>query len=46
MMIGDSEYDLQMAKNARVAPVAVSYCPQTRERLLEHGPVACLQRLS
>ncbi len=46
IMIGDSEYDLQMARNAKVAPVAVSYGTQTRERLLEHGPVTCLERLS
>jgi phosphoglycolate phosphatase len=45
LMIGDSEYDLLMAKNANVAPVAVSYGTQNRERLLAHRPLACLDRL-
>lgn len=45
LMIGDSEYDLLMAKNANVAPVAVSYGTQTRERLLGHNPLICLDRL-
>ncbi len=46
LMVGDSEYDLLMAKNANVAPVAVSYGTQTRERLLEHNPLACLDSLN
>jgi len=46
MMIGDSEYDLQMASNAKVASVAVSYGTQNRERLLKFGPVTCLEKLS
>lgn len=45
IMIGDSEYDLLMARNANVTPVAVSYGAQTRERLLEHNPLVCLDRL-
>jgi phosphoglycolate phosphatase len=46
LMIGDSEYDLLMAKNTSVAPVAVSYGTQTRERLLEHKPLTCLDNLN
>ena len=45
IMIGDSEYDLQMARNAKVTAVAVSYGAQTKERLLKHGPITCLERL-
>lgn len=45
LMIGDSEFDLLMAKNANVAPVAVTYGTQTREQLLKHAPLACLDRL-
>lgn len=45
IMIGDSEYDLLMARNANVTPVAVSYGTQSRERLLVHNPLICLDRL-
>jgi phosphoglycolate phosphatase len=42
LMIGDTEYDLQMASNARARSLAVSYGVHPRERLLQHGPVGCL----
>lgn len=45
LMIGDSEYDLQMAANAGVRSLAVSYGTQSRERLLEYQPLACLERI-
>ncbi|OQX30165.1 MAG: HAD family hydrolase [Candidatus Sedimenticola endophacoides] len=42
LMIGDSEYDLRMASNARVASLAVSYGVHEPERLLRHRPLGCL----
>jgi len=42
LMIGDTEYDLQMANNARARGLAVSYGVHERERLLRHDPVGCL----
>ncbi len=45
LMIGDSEYDLQMAINADIASVAVSYGTQRIERLLQYKPLTCLHSL-
>ena len=42
LMIGDTEYDLQMAHNAGADALAVSYGVHARERLLAAGPRACL----
>ncbi len=41
LMVGDTIYDMQMAQNARMARLAVSYGVHKREQLLEHMPVAC-----
>jgi phosphoglycolate phosphatase len=38
LMIGDSGYDLQMAKNAGVQSLAVTFGAQTREQLLAYNP--------
>lgn len=46
LMIGDTEYDLQMAANAGVAAVAVSYGAHPRERLLAQRPLACVDSLA
>ncbi len=43
LMVGDTEYDMQMARNAGTACLAVSYGVHTVERLLGCGPVGCLQ---
>ncbi len=45
LMIGDTEYDMQMAKNAGVPSLAVSYGVHPRERLLQYEPVACLDNI-
>ncbi|MBK1723253.1 HAD-IA family hydrolase [Thiocystis violacea] len=45
LMIGDTEYDLQMARNAGVASLAVSYGVHAADRLMSHGPLACLDSL-
>lgn len=42
LMIGDTEYDLLMAKNARVKSVAVSCGAHEKERLLALEPLTCL----
>ncbi len=46
LMIGDTEYDLQMARAAGTASLAVSYGVHRRERLLEQEPVACVGSVS
>jgi len=42
LMIGDTEYDLSMAKSAGVASVGISHGVHERERLLLHQPLACV----
>lgn len=46
VMIGDTDFDLQMATNAGMAGVAVSYGVHDRERLLACDPLVCLDSLS
>ncbi len=46
LMIGDTEYDMQMARNARAHGLAVSYGVHDRERLLAEGALACLDALA
>lgn len=41
LMVGDSEYDLQMAMNANIAGAAVTYGAQRQDYLLRFKPVAC-----
>lgn len=45
-MIGDSEYDIQMAHGAGASPIAAVYGSQSREHLLKYNPVACLNRIT
>ena len=45
LMIGDTEYDLQMAHNAGAAPLAVSYGVHAVERLHQHEPRGCLDAI-
>lgn len=45
LMIGDTEYDLLMAKNAGVEAVGVGYGVHERERLLQHQPLACVDNI-
>lgn len=44
LMIGDSEYDLQMAQNAQVDSLAVSYGVHNLIRLLKQGPVGFVDK--
>jgi phosphoglycolate phosphatase len=43
VMVGDTVADLDMAHNAGIDCVAVSYGMHTREQLLAHQPIACLE---
>ena len=42
IMVGDTVYDMEMARSAMVASLAVSYGVHARERLLNGGALACL----
>lgn len=42
VMIGDSEYDMQLANNAGVDAIAVTYGVQPEESLLAYNPVLCI----
>lgn len=46
LMIGDSEHDLMMAKNANVDAVAVTHGAHTADRLMAHKPLLCLDRVT
>nr|MDJ0806528.1 HAD-IA family hydrolase [Gammaproteobacteria bacterium] len=45
LMIGDTEYDLQMAANAGVASLGVTYGVHAPERLAKHNPLDCLDEI-
>jgi phosphoglycolate phosphatase len=45
LVIGDTEFDMQMAANAGVAALGVSYGVHDRERLLLHGALHCLDAI-
>lgn len=45
LMIGDTEYDINMAHNAGVDSIAVSYGVHEQERLLQCNPKACLNNI-
>lgn len=45
VMVGDTEYDMQMARSAGAAAVAVSYGVHERERLMACEPLTCLERI-
>jgi phosphoglycolate phosphatase len=46
LMVGDTEYDLQMAFNARAHALAVCHGVHAPERLRALGPLACLASLA
>jgi phosphoglycolate phosphatase len=46
IMVGDTEYDMEMATNAGVAKVAVRSGVHSGERLNRHAPLVCLERIS
>lgn len=46
IMVGDTEYDLQMANNAAAHSVAVSYGVHEKQRLLDCKPLTCLDSIN
>lgn len=46
LMIGDTEYDLQMANNAGTASLAVSYGVHSKQRLLDCRPLSCVDTVN
>ena len=44
LMVGDTSYDMEMARAAQVPRLAVSYGAHSQERLLEYQPIACIDR--
>lgn len=45
LMVGDTEYDMEMANNAGVDALAVCYGVHPPQRLLKHRPLDCLADL-
>jgi len=45
VMVGDTEYDMEMATNAGAGKIAVSSGVHTVERLQRHAPLVCLNRI-
>ena len=46
IMIGDTEYDLEMANNAAAHSVAVTYGVHEKQRLLDCKPLTCLDNIN
>lgn len=46
IMVGDTEYDLEMANNADAHSVAVSYGVHEKQRLLDCKPLTCLDSIN
>ncbi|MGB5177863.1 MAG: HAD-IA family hydrolase [Gammaproteobacteria bacterium] len=45
LMVGDTEYDMEMATNAGAAKIAVRTGVHSEERLNRHAPLVCLDRI-
>ncbi len=46
LMIGDTSYDLQMAQNAGVASVGVTFGAQTQDKLVRYNPLQIFNQFS
>jgi phosphoglycolate phosphatase len=46
LMIGDTSYDLQMAKNAGVSSVGVTFGAQTQAQLVPYQPLQIFNQFS
>ncbi|MGB5474442.1 MAG: HAD-IA family hydrolase [Gammaproteobacteria bacterium] len=46
LMVGDTEYDMEMATNAGAGKVAVRSGVHSEERLCRHGPLVCLDSVT
>ncbi len=45
LMVGDTEWDLEMARRAGVPAVAAAYGAHAPERLQRYAPLACIERI-
>ncbi len=45
VMVGDTEYDMEMARQAGMDSVAVTYGVHDRQRLAKYSPLACIDSL-
>lgn len=45
VMVGDTEYDLEMAARAKIASIGVCYGVHSAERLQQHNPLACIEQI-
>lgn len=45
LMIGDTEYDMEMAKNASMDRLGVSYGVHPADRLDKHQPIGCIDHI-
>ncbi|MET0065272.1 MAG: HAD-IA family hydrolase [Candidatus Thiodiazotropha sp.] len=46
LMIGDTEYDLEMARNAGMPSLGVTYGVHAEERLKKHRPLGCVDAVA
>ena len=46
VMVGDTEFDMEMAVNADMPRLAVSYGAHSNDRLLKYQPLACVDHFS
>jgi len=46
LMIGDTEYDMEMARNANMDCLGVSYGVHSTERLQKHQPIGCIHHIN
>ena len=46
IMVGDTEYDMEMAAGIEMPRLAVSYGAHAPERLIAYQPVACIDCFS
>ncbi len=46
LMIGDTEYDMEMAKNAGMDRLGVTFGVHPQERLMKHQPIGCIDELN
>ena len=46
VMIGDTEYDMEMAYNAGTKAIAVSYGVHETQRLLKYNPTGCIDKIT
>ncbi|VAW55468.1 Similar to phosphoglycolate phosphatase, clustered with ribosomal large subunit pseudouridine synthase C, partial [hydrothermal vent metagenome] len=42
LMIGDTVYDMEMAKNANMDRLGVSYGVHSKSRLMKYDPIGCI----